>query len=101
MHILLSWWHNQYKKNLNPNKIKADEKSYKNSLNYYIGYVTVKGLRHMTINSANPLYLIINKISRYIEESNGDKYLMLVPTDIRKRHTKNVWTTMDQNKRSY
>ena len=52
--------------------------------------MTVKGLRHMTINSANPLYLIINKISRYIEESNGHKYLMLVPTDIRKRHTKNV-----------
>ena len=32
-------------------------------------------------NSVNPLYLIINKIGESIEESNANKYLMLVPTD--------------------
>ena len=41
-------------KSLNPNKIKIDEKSYKNILIYYIGYVTSNSLR--------PLCLIINKI---------------------------------------
>ena len=30
--------------NLDPNKIKIAEKSYKNTLIYYIGYVTVKDL---------------------------------------------------------
>ena len=33
------------------------------------------------INSVNPLYLIINKINRYIDESNGHKHLALFPTD--------------------
>ena len=71
-------------KNLDPNKIKINKKSYKNILIYCIGYLKVK------INSVNPLYLIIDKIKGYIEENNGDKYLMLVPTDEKKRHTKKV-----------
>ena len=29
-------------KNIDPNNIKADEKSYKNILIYYIGYMTIK-----------------------------------------------------------
>ena len=32
-------------KNLNPNKIKIDEKSCKNILIYYLGYVTFKDRR--------------------------------------------------------
>ena len=44
-------------KNIDPNKIKANEKSYKNILIYYIGNVVVKN-RSYTINSVN---LIINK----------------------------------------
>ena len=43
--------------------------------------MTVKDLSYATINSLNPLYLIINKINRYVEESNGKKYLTQVPTD--------------------
>ena len=39
----------------------------------------VKDLRYVETNSVNPLYLIINKINGYIEESSGNKYLMLVP----------------------
>ena len=38
-------------------------------------------LRYIKINSVNPLYLIINNISGNIEESDGNKYLILVPTD--------------------
>ena len=82
-------------KNLDPYKIKIDKKSYKNILIYYIGYVKVKNLRYIKINSVNPLYLIIYKINGYIEKSNGNKYLKLVLTDegkdILKKYEK-VWT---------
>ena len=70
--------------NLDPNKIKMDKKSYKNVLIYYIGYVRVKNFTSIKINSANHLYLSFNKVNGYIEESNGSKYLTLVPTDERK-----------------
>ena len=43
--------------------------------------MTVKDLSYATINSVNPLYRIINEINGYIEESNGNKNLTLVPTD--------------------
>ena len=46
----------------NSNKIKIDEKSYKNILIYYIGYVTIKDLKCVKINSVNPLYLVFSKI---------------------------------------
>ena len=35
----------------------------------------------MTPNSVKYLYLIINIANVYTEESNGNKYLTLVPTD--------------------
>ena len=60
-------------KNLDPNKIKINEKSHKNIVIYQIEYVPVKDLSHEKNNSANPLYLIIDKMN---EESNGNKYLM-------------------------
>ena len=41
----------------------------------------MKNLRYIKIKSINPLYLIINKLNGYIEESNQNKYLTLVPTD--------------------
>ena len=66
---------------LDLNKIRLDEKSYKNILIYYIWYVTVKNLSYITINSVNPLDLIINKTNGHIEESDGKKYVTLVPTD--------------------
>ena len=37
-------------KTFDPNNIKLDEKSYKNFLIYYIGYVTIKDLKYMKIN---------------------------------------------------
>ena len=67
-------------KNLDPNKVKILEKTYKNILIYYIGYATIKHLRYVKIKSVNNLCLITHKINGYIEESNENKYLTLVPT---------------------
>ena len=53
-------------KNFDPNKIKIDEKSYKNILNHYIGYMTIKDSKYVKTNSVNPLYLIINKLNGYL-----------------------------------
>ena len=57
------------------------QKSYKNILNYYTGYVTIKDSKYVKINSLNPLYLIINKMNGYFEEINVNKYLTRVPTN--------------------
>ena len=66
-------------KDLDPNKIKIDQKSYKNVLIfYYIGYATVKKIDQVKGNSANPLQLIIDKTNK---QSNGNKHLTLAPTD--------------------
>ena len=85
-------------KNLDPNKIKIHEKSYKNILISYIRYVTVKNLNYIKINnSINPLCLIIKKINGYIEESNRNKNLTLVHTDESKDTQKNceeLWNTI-------
>ena len=62
-----------------PNNIKIDEKSYKNILIYYIGYVTIK--KYVKIYSVNPLYLVFRYVNGYFEEINGNKYLTLVPTN--------------------
>ena len=49
---------------------------------YYIKYITIKSINdYENITSVNPLYLIINNIYGYIEESNGKKYLTLAFTD--------------------
>ena len=65
---------------INIKNLDLDENSYKNILIYYIGYVMIKDLSYIKIDSVNPLYLIIDKINGYIEESNGNKYLTLVHT---------------------
>ena len=35
----------------------------------------------MKISSKNPLYLMLNKMNGYFDEINGNKYLVLVPTN--------------------
>ena len=80
--------HTYYFLNFDPNKIKIDEKSYKNILIYNIGYVTIKDSKYVQINSVNPLYLIINKVNGYFEEINENKYLTLVPTNESKEKIK-------------
>ena len=66
-------------KDFDPNIIKRDEKFYKNIFIYYIGYVTIK--KDLKIYSVNSLYFIFGKVNGYFEEINGNKYLMLVPTN--------------------
>ena len=52
----------------------------------------VKDLSYETINSLHPLYLNINKINGYIEESNENKYVTLVPTD----ESKDTWRKSEE-----
>ena len=61
--MILSIW-----KLFDPNKVKIDENSNKTILIYYIGYVTIKYLKPLKINSVKPLYLIINILNAYFEE---------------------------------
>ena len=61
--------------------LKIDKKSYKN-MGIYIRYITIKKINdYENIYSVNPLYLIIGKIDRLIEEKNGSKYLVFDSTD--------------------
>ena len=57
-------------RNLDLNKIKINERSYKNILIYYIGYVPFKDLEYVKIDSVNHLYLIITKMNGHFEEIN-------------------------------
>ena len=59
-------------KDLDPKKIKTDEKSYENILIYHTEYVTLTTQKFIV---RIRLYFIINKINEYIEESDGEKYL--------------------------
>ena len=70
-------------KNFDPNQIKIDKKLYKNSDIYYIGYITMK--YHVSIYSVNSLYFIISKVDGYIEENNGNKYLIFASTNKNKK----------------
>ena len=68
-------------KNFDPNNIKINEKSYKDVLIYYIGYVMMKNLKYVKITSVNPLCLIFSKVNGYFEEINKNKYLTPVFTN--------------------
>ena len=64
-------------KKIDSSSLKIDKKVYKNINIYYIGYITIKNTDdHENIHSVNPLYLIVNHASGYIEEKNGNKYLI-------------------------
>ena len=60
-------------KNFNSNNLKLGKKSYKNLGIYNSGYVTIKKIGSgYHINSVNPLYLLIDNASEYIEEINKE-----------------------------
>ena len=46
-----------------------------------IKYIIVKSLNHVNIDSENHPYLVFNNVDGYIEDSNGDKYLVSASTD--------------------
>ena len=61
----------------NSSLLKVDKKSHKDIDIYYIGYITIKKIGDCeNIHSVNPLYLLVNHASGYIEEKNGNKYLI-------------------------
>ena len=52
------------------NSLKIDKKSYKNIDIYYIGYITIKKIDGCeNIYSVNPLYVLLNHASGYIDEN--------------------------------
>ena len=66
-------------KNFDSNLLKIDKKHYKGINIYYIGYITIKKIDDCeNIHSVNPLYLLVNHASGYIEEKNGNKYLIFL-----------------------
>ena len=74
---------------------KIDKKHYKGINIYYIGYITIKKIDDCeNIHSVNPLYLLVNHASGYIEEKNGNKYLIFDSVDENKEVLKkyaDVW----------
>ena len=82
-------------KNFEPNLLKIDKNAYKNIGIYNIGYITIKRIDdYENIYSVNPLYLIIDHASGYIEEKGVNKYLVFDSTDENKELLKkynDVW----------
>ena len=65
--------------------LNIDKKHYKWINIYYIGYITIKkNDEYESIYSVNPLYLHINHASGYMEEQNGNKYLIFDSVDEKK-----------------
>ena len=69
-------------KDFDPRLLKIDKKDYNQIGIYYIGYVNIKKIAdYNNVNSANPLYLMINEIIGHFEEKNENKYLVLDDID--------------------
>ena len=75
--------------------LKIDKKSHKNIDICYNAYITIKKIDdYESIYSVNPLYLSINHASKYIEENNGNKYLIFDSVDENKEVLKkyaDIW----------
>ena len=57
--------------------LKINSKHYKGIDIYYIGYITIKKIGDCeNIHSVNPLYLLFNHASGYIEGKNENKHLI-------------------------
>ena len=82
-------------KNFDPILLKIDRKSYKDISIYNIGYITIEKTNDCeTICNVNPLYLLVNHASGYIEEKSLSKYLIFDSTDENKEILKKyngVW----------
>ena len=57
---------------------------------YNIKYITMKNISHLSFDNENPSYLISNNLDGYIEESNGDKYIVFASTDNNKEVLKST-----------
>ena len=71
-------------KNFNSSLLKIDKKHCKGINIYSIRYITIKTNDHYeSIYSKNPFYLLINHASGYVEEKNGNKYLIFDSAELR------------------
>ena len=77
-------------KDFKSNMLKIGKESYKSIDFSYIGYITIKIDDYENIYSVNPLYWCINHASGYIEEKNGEKYLIFDSVDESKEVLKNT-----------
>ena len=69
-------------KKFDSNLLKIDKKSYKDIGICTIGYIMVKKIDdYENIYGVNPLYLIVDHASRYIEEKEVNKYFIFDSTD--------------------
>ena len=69
-------------KDFQSNLLKIDKKQYKDNDIYYIGYITIKKIGDCeNIRSVNPFCLIIYSATGYFKEKNGEKYLVIDPTE--------------------
>ena len=87
-------------KKFDPSFLNISKISFKSidAVIYSIRYITMKSLDHVNIDSANSIYLVFNNVDEYIEESNGNKYLIFASTDknkeIWKKYTE-LWNEID------
>ena len=78
-------------KNFDTRLLKIDKKSYKDIGIYNIGYITIKKFDDCEkLYSVNPLYLLIDDASRYIEEKGVNRYLIFDSTDKNKELLKKI-----------
>ena len=75
-------------KDIDPNNIEIDKRSYKDILIYYIRYVTIKDSKTIKNNCVNPLYLIFSKVNEYFGDLNKNKYMMLLMKAKKKKKEK-------------
>ena len=74
-------------KDLDAKLSKIDKTSYKNIDIYYIGYSIIRKIDdYGSVYTVNPLYLNIDHASGYIEETNGNKYLIFASVDKKKKY---------------
>ena len=74
-------------KDLDAKLLKIDKKSYKNIDIYYTGYSIIRKIDdYGSVYTVNPLYLNIDHASGYIEETNGNKYLIFASADKKKKY---------------
>ena len=73
-------------KKFDSNLLKINKKSCKDIGIYNIGYITIQKIDdYENVCSINPLYLIIDHASGYIEEKEINKYLVFQSTDENKK----------------
>ena len=88
-------------KKFDSNFLKIDEKSYKHTDIYNIGYIAITKIDdYENIYSVNPLHLIIDHASGYIEEKGANKYLVFDSTDENKELLKTTMFLMELETKS-